>query len=196
MAITIDRLCKGYASKIVFDNLSLELVDGCAYCLYGASGSGKTTLLRLLAGLEASDSGTILGASDKKISAVFQEDRLIENLSAEKNVLLTAKSGFTRADVRALLKRLGIEDAKKRVAEFSGGMKRRCAVARALAADYELLLLDEPLTGLDKAAESDVLRVIFEENNGRTVICATHSHTFERYFSAEAIHIPVIQTAG
>lgn len=194
MGITIDRLCKRYAEKIIFDDFSLTLSDG-AYCLYGPSGSGKTTLIRLLCGLESVDSGTISGVNDQKISAVFQEDRLIESLSAEKNVLLTAKNGFTRTDARALLKRLGISEPQKRTAEFSGGMKRCCAIARALAADYELLLLDEPLTGLDEAARRSVLQVIFEENHFRTVICATHFRDFEEYFSAETIHIPTIQAA-
>lgn len=130
-----------------------------------------------------------------KISAVFQEDRLFERLSAEKNVLLTAKAGFTRADATALLKRLDIVDTKKRVGEFSGGMKRRCAIARALAADYDLLILDEPMAGLDEAARRTAMQVIFEENRGRTLICATHFPEFADYFSAQSVEIPLIAGA-
>ena len=75
-------------------------------------------------------------------------------------------------------------------------MKRRCAVARALAAEYDILLLDEPLAGLDEAARNTVMQVISEENKGRTLICATHFREFAAFFTAETIEIPLIQSAG
>ena len=196
MDISLTRISKKYGNKIVFDGFACDFSHGKAYCLFGPSGSGKTTLLRLLAGLEKCDSGEITGLEGKKISAVFQEDRLIENISAEKNIMLTAAAGFTRADAQTLLARLGITDAKKTVSGFSGGMKRRCAVARALAADYDMLLLDEPLAGLDEAARRMVMQVISEENKGRLLICATHFPEFAAFFSADAIEIPLIQSEG
>ena len=194
--ITLNHVSKTYGKKIVFDNFGCKFSAGKAYCLFGPSGSGKTTLLRMLAGSESCDSGEITGMEGKKISAVFQEDRLFENLGAEKNVMLTSKAGFSRADAQELLNRLGITDTKKAVSEFSGGMKRRCAVARALAAEYDILLLDEPLAGLDETARQTVMQVIFEENKGRTLICATHFREFAAFFSAETIDIPLIQSAG
>lgn len=195
MNIVLDRICKSYGVLPVFSAFSHEFTAGRAHCISGPSGSGKTTLLRLVAGLEKPDSGKITGAESKKISAVFQEDRLFENLSAEKNVLLTAKPGFSRRDAAALLHRLGIADEKKRVAEFSGGMKRRCAIARALAADYDILILDEPLAGLDEGSRRAVLTVIGEENAGRTLLCATHLPDFEAFFSAERLEIPFTESA-
>ena len=144
MDIRIENICKAYGEKQVLAGFSHIFPEGKTTCIFGPSGCGKTTLLRLIAGLALPDSGAIAGAEGKKISAVFQEDRLFLELSAERNILLTAKSGFTRADARALLAELGLEAEAAPVRSFSGGMRRRVAIARALAAEYDLLLLDEP----------------------------------------------------
>lgn len=163
-------------------DFSHRFPEGKISCITGASGCGKTTLLRLIAGLESPDSGAISGTENKKISAVFQENRLMENLTAEKNILLTARRGFTRSDAQKLLAELGLGDcAIRKIQGFSGGMQRRVALARALAADYDLLLLDEPLSGLDAGAQSRALNAIARHAAGRTVICVTHD--------AEAAHI-------
>lgn len=196
MGIILNHICKAYAGHLVFSGLSHEFAENRVHCICGPSGSGKTTLLRLIAGLESCDSGKVSGTEGKKISAVFQEDRLFENLSAEKNVLLTARAGFSKAGAAELLRRLGIDDTKKPVSEFSGGMKRRCAIARAIATEYDILLLDEPLSGLDEATRRRVLQVISEENAGRTLLCATHLNDFEDFFSAERLEIPLTESAG
>lgn len=175
MDLQFTHIYKSYGDHCVLRDFSHCFAEGKISCITGASGCGKTTLLRLASGLEAPDEGVISGFEHKKISAVFQENRLLENLSAEKNILLTARRGFNRQDARKLLAELHLEDcAKKRVCEFSGGMKRRTALARALAADYSLLLLDEPLSGLDAAARALVLSVILRHAANRTVLCATH----------------------
>ena len=158
----------------MLQSFSHSLPDGEITCVLGPSGCGKTTLLRLLAGLELPDSGRILGMEGKKISAVFQEDRLLENLSAEKNVLLTAHPGFASADARNLLASLGLPSSRQCVREYSGGMKRRVAIARALAADYDLLLLDEPLSALDAASREATLRCIQSHCAGKTCVWVTH----------------------
>ena len=181
MPITLNSVSKSYGEKAVLRSFSHSFPDGEITCVLGPSGCGKTTLLRLIAGLEAPDSGSIrsaegsiLGSQGKKISAVFQEDRLFENLSAGKNVLLTARTGFKAADARALLTSLGLPDTHQAVREYSGGMKRRVAIARALAADYDILLLDEPLTALDAASRESVLRRIQQLCAGKTCIWVTH----------------------
>ena len=175
MDVILRDVCKFYGENRVLDRLSWTFPGGRISCVQGPSGCGKTTLLRLIAGLETPDSGEIRGAEGKKISAVFQENRLLENLTAEKNILLTARPGFTRTDARALLDDLGLSDAaQRRVCELSGGMQRRVAVARSLAADYELLLLDEPLTGLDGELRLRVLRRIQAALDGRTAVWITH----------------------
>lgn len=183
MDVIFDHVSKAFGEKQVFSDFCFRFPEGMTSCILGPSGCGKTTLLRLIAGLETPDSGEITGAAGKKNSAVFQENRLFENLSVEKNLMLTARRDFTRADAHALLRELGLDaDARSMLKTLSGGMQRRVAVARALAADYELLLLDEPLTGLDGNTRSRVLEVIRRRSSGRTVIWVTHE-------PADAVHL-------
>lgn len=171
----MNHIHKSFGEKQVFTDLNYRFPEGKTSCILGPSGCGKTTLLRLVAGLEKPDSGEITGVDDKKNSAVFQENRLFENLTVEKNLMLTARRGFTRANVQELLRELGLEaEARKPLNTLSGGMQRRVAVARALAADYDLLLLDEPLTGLDGETRRRVLEVIRRRSAGKTCIWVTH----------------------
>ena len=194
MDVILRDLCKAYGANRVLDRLNFSFPGGRISCVQGPSGCGKTTLLRLIAGLEAPDSGEIRGADGKKISAVFQENRLLENLTAEKNILLTARSGFTRTDARKLLDELGLSDAaQRRTCELSGGMRRRVAVARALAADYELLLLDEPLTGLDDDARLRVLRRIQADLNGRPAVWITHDPDAAALLNAPVLRLDLLK---
>ena len=194
MDIVLSNICKSFGENRVLDRLNWRFPGGQISCVQGPSGCGKTTLLRLIAGLEAPDSGEIRGADGKKISAVFQENRLLENLTAEKNILLTARPGFTRTDARKLLNELGLSDtAQRRTCELSGGMQRRVAVARALAADYELLLLDEPLTGLDDDARLRVLRRIQADLNGRTAIWITHDPDAAALLNAPLLRLDLLK---
>lgn len=188
--ILLEHVSKTYGERRVLEDFSHRFPEGKVSCILGPSGCGKTTLLRLISGLEAPDSGAISGVEGKKISAVFQEDRLFEGLCAERNVLLTAASGFSRADARALLNELGLrEDAPRAVRRFSGGMRRRVAVARALAADYDLLLLDEPFSGLDGDTRSAVLDVILRRLDGRTALCVTHEAAGAARLGAEILRL-------
>lgn len=190
MHITLSHISKSYGKTQALSDFSHCFPSGGRCCILGSSGCGKTTLLRIIAGLETPDSGSISGLSHQKISAVFQEDRLIENLSAEKNILLTARRGFTRPDARALLAELGMEEgAGKPVSALSGGMKRRVAIARALAAAYDLLLLDEPLGGLDADTRLRVLNVISAHAQGHTLICVTHDPAAAAILHADALHL-------
>ena len=190
MDVILRDVCKSFGENRVLDRLSWAFLGGQISCVQGPSGCGKTTLLRLIAGLEKPDSGEIRGAQGKKISAVFQENRLLENLTAEKNILLMARPGFSRTDAHALLDDLGLSGAeKRRVHELSGGMQRRVAVARALAADYELLLLDEPLTGLDGELRLRVLRRIQADLHGRTAIWITHDADTAAFLSAPVLRL-------
>lgn len=194
MDVILRDLSKSFDKNRVLDRLNWRFPGGQISCVQGPSGCGKTTLLRLIAGLEAPDSGEIRGAEGKKISAVFQENRLLENLTAEKNILLTARPGFTRTDARNLLDELGLSDtAQRRTCELSGGMQRRVAVARALAADYDLLLLDEPLTGLDDDARLRVLRRIQADLNGRTAIWITHDPDAAALLNAPVLRLDLLK---
>ena len=194
MDVILHEVCKSFGENRVLDRLNWRFPGGQISCVQGPSGCGKTTLLRLIAGLETPDSGEIRGAEGKKISAVFQENRLLENLTAEKNILLTARPGFTRTDARKLLDELGLSDAaQRRTCELSGGMQRRVAVARSLAADYELLLLDEPLTGLDDDARLRVLRRIQADLKGRTAVWITHDPDAAALLNAPVLRLDLLK---
>ena len=166
----LEKISKAYGKKQVLTEFSARWEPGSVHCLMAPSGSGKTTLLRLLAGLERPDGGEF--ESGDKIAMVFQEDRLCEEEPALCNVELVCKS---RQAARACLEaRLPGEDLEQKVSALSGGMRRRVCLARALAAESEVLLLDEPFTGLDGENRDNAARVIREWQRGRTMVVATH----------------------
>ena len=140
----------------------------------GPSGCGKTTLLRILLGLETADAGTITGLEGRRMSAVFQEDRLCENVSAVSNLRLV-NPALSRRAAEAALTELGLGEALSQpVREFSGGMKRRVAILRALLAEFDLLLADEPFKGLDEETKRQTMAYFAEHTRGKTVILVTH----------------------
>lgn len=175
MGISIHDLTKRYGGQVVIDRLNLELEDGKTYCLMGPSGSGKTTLIRLLLKLEKPDQGTIKGLEKKKISAVFQENRLCETFSAVENVSLTAPKGCSKAEIETMLAALLPADAIHRpVSTLSGGMKRRTAICRALISPWDVLIMDEPFSGLDQDTKHSVISYIRSQSAGKLLILSTH----------------------
>ncbi|MBQ7654880.1 MAG: ABC transporter ATP-binding protein [Clostridia bacterium] len=150
--IRLSHVSVGYPDKKVLENLSLTFPDSGAVALMAPSGYGKTTLLRVLAGLKTIEAGEISGLENKKISFLFQEDRLLPWVSAEKNVELVSDS----EKARHWLKQMEIPDARQLPHEMSGGMQRRVALARAMAFGGDVLLLDEPFKGLDEALRERV----------------------------------------
>lgn len=170
MSINIKDLYFSYPSKPIFQGYSQEFKSGTFYYLSSPSGKGKTTLFRLISGLEKKYKGTIetLG----KVSYVFQENRLFKNFTILENVKLVSCKKYSSRDV---LTRLGLEkEMHSYPDELSGGMLRRVALARALVAQFDILLLDEPFTGLDDIARDNAIELILEICKGKTVIIATH----------------------
>lgn len=184
MPIEMKHIQKSYGEQAVLTDFSLSVQDGETVCLMGASGIGKTTLLRILAGLTKPDAGEVVGVQGKKITMVFQEDRLLEWADAFANVELVLGKGARepkndlrdmRDFLRAEFDAVGLHDYEgKPVAKLSGGMKRRVAIVRAVCADGELLLLDEPFTGLDEETRNQVADYVKSRAAGRTVIMVTH----------------------
>ena len=189
MDITLEHISKSYGTNTVLIDFSHRFPAGRLSCILGPSGCGKTTLLRLIAGLETADSGRIDGVEGRRISAVFQENRLFDELGAAKNVLLTARPGFTRTDAENLLAALGLPSERKPLSAYSGGMQRRTAIARALAAEYDLLLLDEPLTGLDIETKQVVIDVILKHTAGKTCIWITHDEETAAALGSEILRM-------
>jgi thiamine transport system ATP-binding protein len=175
----------------VLDGHSLRVAAGEIVALLGPSGSGKSTLLRVIAGLIEPDAGTIrLGGVDvtdlpthrRSVGMVFQDEQLFPHLSVGDNVGFGLKMGGVdaadrRARVSELLDLVGLAGfERRRVGDLSGGEAKRVALARSLAPDPEVLLLDEPLTGLDRELHDrlvlDVADVLRRE--GTTAVWVTH----------------------
>ena len=172
--LVLHGICKSYDGRPVLNNISLRFPAGSVSCILGPSGCGKTTLLRIMAGLERQDAGSIEGIPEQ-ISFVFQEDRLCEEFTAVANVRLTLGKEASRTEIVRHLTAIGLgDDLKKPVRDYSGGMKRRVAIVRAVCHPAELLFLDEPFKGLDEKLHREVIRYIREYSTGRTVICVTH----------------------
>lgn len=165
------KVSKSYGEQPVLQEKTTEYGRGGIYFFTSPSGSGKTTAFRLLAGLEVQDSGEVVRY--RNLSMVFQEDRLCEGFSALRNVEMVTGSAVAAAGhLRRLLPE---EELTKPCCQLSGGMKRRVAVVRAMAAQSEAVLLDEPLTGLDEANRRKTIHYILQEQKGRTLLIATHS---------------------
>lgn len=172
--IVIRDLSKAYGNQPVLRNFSVKLKAGEVSCLMAPSGSGKTTLLHILLGLQRPDSGTVSGLEGKRISAVFQEDRLLEQMDAVSNLRLV-NPGLARGKAAEALAAVGItEAAGKPVRDFSGGMKRRVALLRALMCEWDVLIMDEPFRGLDEELRRQTAEWLLKRIDGRTVVMVTH----------------------
>lgn len=170
--IVFREVGKSFDGKPVLQGINWRIKEGEKWLVSGISGIGKTTLLRLLMGLETPDSGRISGASGLRFAPVFQEDRLVEHWSAKANVeLVCPDAARAREMLNALLPGAALNQP---VRTLSGGMRRRVALARALAAESDILVLDEPFTGLDPAAAERAAQVIAAYRGGRTVVAVSH----------------------
>ena len=174
--IEISNLHKAYGKLIVFNKFNCTLYSQKYNCITGPSGSGKTTLLRILMGLEDYDSGTISGIADKQFSCVFQENRLLESYTGLENIRIIANKKKKDDDFLKELDTVGLySSANLPVYTYSGGMKRRLALVRAMIADYDIIVLDEPFKELDKNTYAKCLDYFEKRTIGKTVILSTHS---------------------
>ena len=174
MGISIECVSKSFGEKEVLCGFSLELPSSGTVAVVGPSGCGKTTLLRIIAGLEKPDSGTVTGTPGH-FSMVFQEDRLLDGVSAYGNVLAVLDRKKKQAALD-WLGHMGLRDDRNLLpGEMSGGMRRRLAIARAMAFGGDLLLLDEPFAGLDDATREKIYPSIFQNaSKARLTILVTH----------------------
>lgn len=188
--ITVRNLTKSYGDSLVLDRLSLDLESDRPCCLMAPSGAGKTTLFRILMGLETADSGTIKGLDGLSLSAVFQEDRLLEGYTVLQNIRLVTGRRYSADVLTGLIRQLLPEDSlKKPVSEFSGGMKRRAAILRAILAPADAVLMDEPFTGLDPDTKRRATRMINEYTAGKLLLFSTHSKEDAALLGAEILHL-------
>lgn len=188
MDIAVENLSKKYKNKIVLKDFSAVIKEGKTTVIMAPSGMGKTTFIRILSGLEKADSGTIEGIEGKKISMVFQEDRLCSNLNAVSNVRMVCNKSISRKQIYDELAAVGLVGSETQpVSQLSGGMKRRVALVRALMAEYDLLILDEPFKGLDEENKKKVMDYAKRKTTGKTVILVTHEEEEAALMGGEII---------
>lgn len=210
-AITLEGLSKVYLSRahpqglVALDDVTLTVADREFVCLLGPSGCGKTTVLNVLAGLDQEYNGEVRiggrrlsrnGTSPFRIGYVFQEPRLLPWLTVRRNLYFALESvGVPRGEreerTDAWLRRVGLADfADAHPHELSGGMQQRTSIARAFAVDPELLLMDEPFSGLDELTARGMReqQLTLWQESRKTVVFVTHS-CFEACFVADRILI-------
>ncbi len=178
-SVRIKEITKRYKGKTIFEKLSYEIPDGGICLVTGASGRGKTTLLNIVAGITKSEEGTTEGANVKK-ACLFQNPTLLPWLTAKENVLLTAPKDKTTQQLNELCSALEIEELSNHYPDqLSGGQCQRVALARALASEPQLLLIDEPFTGLDKELAERVASLLTSwiKTHHVTTIIAIHEAT-------------------
>lgn len=175
----LEHLTVCYEGLTVAQDLTLELPDRGIVCFFAPSGTGKTTLLNVLCGLHPPQSGQVLGLEGKRFAFVFQEDRLIPELSARDNVGLVLDKNHQEL-AETFLTQLGLGGWENAYPdELSGGMQRRVAIARALAYGEQhrgevVYLFDEPLKGLDEQTAAQVRQVIRTRTAGALSFFITH----------------------
>ena len=179
--LEVKNITKSFDDTVVLNDFSYKFDRG-VYVLSEPSGAGKTTLLRILCGLEAADSGTVSKSPQAKTVMMFQEDRLLENLSVRANIMLAIQARSqeqkqkARERITEALCAVGLEGTEnKPVSELSGGQKRRVALLRTLFADADILLFDEPLKGLDEALKQQVIVFVKPFVESKIVIWVTHT---------------------
>ena len=179
---------KQFGDNIVLKNFSHEFAEGKATAILGRSGGGKTTLLNILMGLLSPDGGEVVRKG--RISAIFQEDRLCENLTASANIRLVTGKRLSKAQIAEELAAVGLTGCEnKPVRDLSGGMKRRTAMLRALLTEYDILFADEPFKGLDEDTRAVVMRYFKEKTAGKTVVFVTHDSAESEALADEVLRL-------
>ena len=173
--IYLKNICKSYDGQKVINDFSYTIKKGEHYCLIGPSGTGKTTLLKLINRIELPDSGVIEYEFRQRIGMVFQEERLCERYDTITNVMISAGPTISKNDIyEEALDILPADCLNKPVCELSGGMKRRCAILRAMLSDSNIIIMDEPFNGLDIENRRKTAAYILKRLDGRTLLITTH----------------------
>ncbi|MFO7658262.1 MAG: ABC transporter ATP-binding protein [Bacteroidales bacterium] len=181
MELEVMHLNKAYDGKVLFDDFSISFPVGQITCILGPSGCGKTTLLNIIGGIAAPDSGTLNGWEGKAMSYIFQDPRLLPWKTVEENIDFVLDREIALPERKVIAGRFiclveldgfsGYYPSK-----LSGGMRQRVSIARAFAYPSDIILMDEPLKGLDIKLKTSLIRTFSHiwQSDRRTVIFVTH----------------------
>ena len=197
-AVRLDHVTKAFAARKVLDDVTFEVPAGSGFVILGRSGTGKSVTLKHMIGLVRPDKGRVFVSQDeisalsgpplsrvrRRMGFLFQNSALFDSISVGENVAFPLRRHTKMSDgeiagkAREKLEAVGLErEYDKTPAELSGGMRKRAGLARALALDPEILLVDEPSAGLDPitANEIDSLLVDLKQRGGVTLVVVTHN---------------------
>lgn len=181
MSLILKDIRKSYDGNVIFDNFNIEFSEGNICCILGASGCGKTSLLNIIGGILKPDYGNIEGIENKSISYIFQEPRLLPWKTVRDNIDFVLSREMDPSERKTkldeLLKLVDMESfADYYPSQLSGGMSQRVSLARAFALPSQIILMDEPLSGLDVSLKRNILNRFVDiwTNDRRTVIYVTH----------------------
>lgn len=176
-AISVENVTKRFKSEIVLKNVSLEVDEGQICGVIGRNGSGKTVLFKCICNLLQVDTGKIV-VDRSHIGAIIEEPGFLKQYSGRKNLeLLAAISGKNQPDFDRVLDLVGLSHASdKRVGKYSLGMRQRLGIAQAIMEDQSILILDEPMNGLDNQGVCEMRKLFaYLRKQGKTILLASHN---------------------
>ena len=186
--LELKDVSKRFGEKQVLMHLNHRFPEHEVTGIIGPSGAGKTTLVNILLGLLEPDSGSVFGAEGLRFSAVFQEDRLFEHLGAAANLRLALREKPSVDAININLRGVGLDpNDRQPVSRYSGGMRRRVALVRAVLAKPDVLILDEPFKGLDAEIREKCCAYIRESCADATILLITHDPQELRLMQAQGV---------
>ncbi|MFP4555272.1 MAG: ABC transporter ATP-binding protein [Bacteroidales bacterium] len=181
MSIQIKNLYKSFSNVELYKNFNITFPEGTISCILGPSGCGKTTLLNILANSIEPDSASLIGFENKVVSYIFQDPRLLPWKTVEENIDFVLSRDIPAAERERIVKRfISLVEldgfTKFYPSQLSGGMRQRVSIARAFAYPSDIILMDEPLKGLDIKLKLNLIKAFSRiwQTDKRTVIFVTH----------------------
>lgn len=187
--IEVQNVVKRFRDQVVLKNVSISFEKGKIHGIVGRNGSGKTVLFKCICGLMHPEEGVILVNGKRVgrdvdmpegIGAIIEAPGFLPNYSGYKNLrfLANIRRKIGKEEILSVLKTVGLDpESRKHVGKYSLGMRQRLGIAQAIMEDPEILILDEPMNGLDNAGVQDIRALLLElKAQGKTILLASHNH--------------------